>query len=94
MKVIKIDKVEKNFNFEKAHVIADEKAKAELGDCMNIAFYNDDFKLVSPTLIACSTGNTKDCGAEAYAKSFDAQLEVDVSNRYKFYYRQISDYLT
>lgn len=94
MKQITISEEKKDIRFQKAHELANQKAVSELGDCMNIAYYDGDQKLVSPTLTACSTEEKENCGADSYAKAFEADLEIDVSGRHKFYYRHVQDYET
>lgn len=91
MKVIKIDKAKKGLSFNSAHEMANEKAKSEIGEYINIAFYNGETKLVSPTLTACAIDEKSDCGAESYARANGAILEVDVSESFKFFYRPAGD---
>lgn len=92
MKIVRLD--EQNISFEQARQLADERAQSELGDCINIAFYNEEQKLVSPTHVDCAIDQTHDCGAESYAKSFHAQLEIKVTERFSFYYRHVRNYLS
>lgn len=91
MQVIKMKEKKGSVDFEKAHSMANEKAKSILGDYMSIASYNDELKLVSPTLVACNVEEGEDCGAESYARANGAELLVDFDSRYKFYYRNIAD---
>lgn len=91
MQVVKINHPQKEKSFNRAHQIANEKAQSILGECLNIASYNSITKLVSPTLVACSTKEKSTCGAEAYARANGAELEIDVSEDFKFYYRPVKE---
>lgn len=90
MQVVKIKEKKDKISFEKAHTIANEKAQSVLGDHLNIAFYNGDSQLVSPTLTSCFLDEWEDCGAEAYARANGAELLVDFDNRFKFFYRNVT----
>ncbi|MCG8337606.1 MAG: hypothetical protein MJE63_24155 [Proteobacteria bacterium] len=43
------------------------------------------------TLVACSTKEKSNCGAEAYARANGAEPETDVSEDFKFYYRPVKE---
>lgn len=91
MQVIKINQKSDNEGFRQAHDLANEKAKSVLGECLNVASFNGETKLVSPTQVACSTTEKSDCGAESYARSNGAELEVEVNDHHKFYYRSVKE---
>jgi hypothetical protein len=91
MQTIKLNQKQKDSNFSIAHKVANEKARAVLGECLNIASYNGITKIVSPTLVACSTMEKSTCGAESYARANGAELEIDVSESFKFYYSPIKE---
>ena len=94
MQIVKINQPDEKISLRKAHEIANEKANSILGECMNIAYSDDEQKLVSPTLIACLGTQKDDCGVDSYAKSLDAELEVDVNVNYRFFYRHVEDHAT
>jgi hypothetical protein len=94
MKVVKLQEIDQSDDFKSAELQAREVAKNEIGDNMSLVFYNDKLKLVSNHGIKCKVTEKESCGAGAYAKSFDADLEVVVGDYYKFYFRHVEDYLT
>ncbi|MBT4086890.1 MAG: AF1514 family protein [Deltaproteobacteria bacterium] len=94
MKVIKLESNDQSDVFKSAKLQAKELAQKELGDNMSLVFYNDNLKLVSNHGIKCKVTEKENCGAGAYAKSFDADLEVVVGDHFKFYFRHVEDYLT
>ncbi|MBU2646406.1 hypothetical protein KKI24_16990 [bacterium] len=94
MKVYKLRPSDHPSNsFDTAEQKAKEIAQDELGDNISLVFYNDDLKLVSNHGVKCKISEKESCGAGAYAKSFDADLEIVVGDRHKFYFRHVEDYL-
>ena len=94
MKVVKLESSDSSNDFNSAELQAREIADEELGDNMSLVFYNDKLKLVSNHGIKCKVSEKESCGAGAYARSFEADLEVVVGDHYKFYFRHVEDYLT
>ena len=94
MKVVKLQSTDQSDDFKSAEQQAKAIAKKEIGDNMSLVFYNDKLKLVSNHGIKCKASEKESCGAGAYAKAFDADLEVLVGDNYKFYFRHVEDYLT
>lgn len=95
MKRIKIENPSDHFDFKAAREIANQRAKDELGDCMTLAFFNGDQKLISPWDVKCAAEDDTNCGAESYAQAFDASLEIEVGDRFQFfYYQHDHEYIT
>lgn len=94
MKVIKLQSNDSDSGFTAAESRAKEIAKDELGDNLALVFYNDELKLVSNHGVRCKSTENEYCGAGAYAKSLNADLEVIVGDRFKFYFRHVEDYMT
>jgi len=94
MKVVNLQPSDQSIDFHSAELQARDIANEELGDNISLVFYNDDQKLVSNHGIKCKVSEKENCGAGSYARSFDADLEVLVGEKFKFYFRHVEDYQT
>ena len=88
MRHIKLTESPEKIDFKTAHDLANEKARAEIGDCMTISYYNGKLKLMSPWDVKCAVEGDRNCGAESYANAFEAALQIDVGENFQFFYRQ------